>query len=313
MMRVEEQVESYISFKRGLGVAMVSDASALRQLERFAAAEGHAGPIDVGLALRWARSGEHARSYEAKRYELARRVCDYCAALGADVPRLPPGLMGRLEGRVEPYIYTDEEVSLLMRAASRMYDPEGRMRPLAYEVAVGLMRSTGMRPSEVLSLEDGDVDLGAGEIAVRRAKNGRERLVPLGPGAAGAIESYVRKRDSLRTGRKCPRLVVVGDSPVSVASLEHAFVELRCVLLGRGEVWERRPPRAYDLRHTFAVRTLLRWRSEGADVNAMLPVLATYMGHADISETYWYLTGCPELMSVASSAFEALARGPRRW
>ena len=100
MMRVEEQVESYISFKRGLGVAMVSDASALRQLERFAAAEGHAGPIDVGLALRWARSGEHARSYEAKRYELARRVCDYCAALGADVPRLPPGLMGRLEGRV---------------------------------------------------------------------------------------------------------------------------------------------------------------------------------------------------------------------
>ena len=104
-------------------------------------------------------------------------------------------------------------------------------------------------------------------------------------------------------------LVVNGDKPLRLGNIESSFCEIRCILLGRGEVWERRPPRLYDVRHTFAVRTILGWYESGEDVNAMLPALSTYMGHKKISETYWYLTGTPELLEVASSVFESWAKG----
>ena len=156
---VSEQVESYIGYKRGLGVEMVSEASALRQLARFAGEAGHEGPIDAGLAVSWATSGGgHDRAYECKRYELARRVTDYRAALGAGEPRLAPGLLGSASARVTPYIYTDEEVSLLMRASAGLYSQDDPMRPPAMEVLVGLMRSTGVRPSEALSMADSRFD-----------------------------------------------------------------------------------------------------------------------------------------------------------
>ena len=100
-----------------------------------------------------------------------------------------------------------------------------------------------------------------------------------------------------------------GDRPIRLSNLEHSFCEIRCVLLDRGKVWDRRPPRIYDMRHTFAVNTILSWYESGEDVNAMLPVLATYMGHKRISDTYWYLTGTPELLQVAGDAFERFSKG----
>ena len=167
-----------------------------------------------------------------------------------------------------------------------------------------------MRPNEALSLDDSDFDLDGEAICVRRAKNNRERIVPVDATIVDAIERYRHRRDDLRSGGECGRLFVVnGDKPVRLANLEHSFCEIRCALLDRGEVWERRPPRIYDVRHTYAVKTILSWHESGKDVNAMLPVLATYMGHKSISETYWYLTGTPELLQVASDAFERIAKG----
>lgn len=312
---VSEQVESYIDYKRGLGVEMVSEASALRQLARFAGEAGHEGPIDAGLAVSWATSGGgHDRAYECKRYELARRVTDYRAALGAGEPRLAPGLLGSASARVTPYIYTDEEVSLLMRASAGLYSQDDPMRPPAMEVLVGLMRSTGVRPSEALSMADSRFDGDAGTLTVVSGKGARDRLLPLDGGVVDAVRAYRELRDRQRTGRACDRLIVVrGDRPLSLGSAEGSFCEIRSVLLGRGELWQRRPPRLYDLRHTYAVRTLLRWHSEGRDVDAMLPALSTYMGHARLSDTYWYLTGTTELMEVAARAFEEAAGRRGAW
>ena len=123
---------------------------------------------------------------------------------------------------------------------------------------------------------------------------------------AGALSDYREARDAVRPNRECARLIVGEDGrEVRIWTLDGIFGSLRMCLLDRGRVWERRPPRLYDLRHTMAVRTLLRWHEEGRDVNALLPVLCHYMGHESISETYWYLTGTPELMEVASRAFES--------
>lgn len=192
-----------------------------------------------------------------------------------------------------------------MSCASRLYSQQDPLRPLALEFSIGLMRSCGLRTCEVAALEDSDFDGGSGMLTVRLSKNGRSRLIPLSGSVSAAVEAYRGRRDSLRGGSQCTRLVLgSGGGEVRIWTLEAMFSELRMCLLGRGEMWTRRPPRLYDLRHTMAVRTLLRWHGEGRDVNAMLPVLARYLGHASISETYWYLTGASELMELACSAFE---------
>ena len=315
MSTVSDQVEAYIAYKQGLGVTMRSEASVMRQLGRFAASVGHDGPIDVGLAVAWARSGRfHAEGYEIKRYEMARRIHEYNCALSGIPPSIPPGLLGKVSNRVTPYIYTDEEVSLLMRGAAGLYSQRDHTRAPAYATLIGILRATGMRPCEAVALEDGDFDAAAGTMTIRRGKNARERIVPLDRTVVDAVCAYRDQRERLRTGRSCARLLVTaGDQPVTVGGFEDSFQEIRCILLERGEVWSRRPPRPYDLRHTFAVRTILGWHEAGEDVNALLPVLATYLGHKSVVETYWYLTGTPELMEVASAAFDSFAEGNLPW
>ena len=315
MICVSEQVEAYIAYKNGIGVEMKSEASALRQFARFADSAGHAGPIDADIAVAWARSGTgHAEGYEIKRYEMARRVHDYSCALSGAPASMEPGLLGKVSNRVTPYIYTDEEVSLLMRGAAGLYTQRDKTKPLAYSTMIGLLRATGMRPGEACALEDSDFDPEAGVVTVRKAKNNRERVVPLDSASVEALLGYRNRRDEARTGASCTRLFVSdGDAPATLHGFEHAFCEVRCILLGRGEVWRRRPPRPMDLRHTYAVRTILGWHAAGEDVNSLLPVLATCMGHKSAAETYWYLTGTPELMEVAAAAFASMPEGGLPW
>jgi integrase len=315
MNTVEEQVEAFIAFKQGLGISMVSDIYTLRRLIRYAKEISHEGPITLELALSWAQNDKSAAGYAIKKYEMARRISEYSSVFDESTPRLPAGLLGKTNDRITPYIYTDEEVSLLMRAASKYYSQQDPLRPIAYEVLIGLLRATGMRPFEALCLEDRDFDQGNSLLMVRKAKNNKERMLPIDQSTCNALSFYQEMRDSLRTGSTCKNLIIAnGDMPLGLSSFQIAFYELRCILLDRGEVWQRRPPRPYDLRHSFAVRTLLSWHESKADINALLPALATYMGHANVSETYWYLTGTPELMEVACSAFEGLAKaGDRSW
>ena len=301
------QVEAYVLFKRGLGIEMATTATTLAQFVRFADSAGHTGPIDLDIAVAWARSGNgHRESYEATRYELARRVSDFARVMDPELPELPRGIMGKTKERVTPYVYTDEEVAVLMSCASRFYYLQDPLKPMSLEFAIGLMRSAGLRPNEALALEDADYDEGERMLTVRLSKNAKTRIVPLDDSVAEAIGAYRERRDAARADFSCTRLIVgTGSRAVRIWTLDDLFMELRMVLLGRGEMWQRRPPRLMDLRHTFAVRTLLRWHEEGADVNAMMPVLARYLGHESISETYWYLTGTPELMGIAGDAFEA--------
>ena len=301
------QVEAYVLFKRGLGIEMATTATTLAQFVRFADSAGHTGPVDLNIAVAWARSGNgHRESYEATRYELARRVSDFARVMDPELPELPRGIMGKTKERVTPYVYTDEEVAVLMSCASRFYYLQDPLKPMSLEFAIGLMRSAGLRPNEALALEDADYDEGERMLTVRLSKNAKTRIVPLDDSVAEAIGAYRERRDAARADFSCTRLIVgTGSRAVRIWTLDDLFMELRMALLGRGEMWQRRPPRLMDLRHTFAVRTLLRWHEEGADVNAMMPVLARYLGHESISETYWYLTGTPELMGIAGDAFEA--------
>jgi len=302
---VAGQVEAYVLFKRGLGVEIASDTATLGSLVRFAEAAGHEGPIDLDLAVAWATSGEgHKRTWEASRYELARRVADLARAMDPSMPELPRGLLGKVKERLTPYVLSDDDVSVLMSCAAAWYSNDP-LRPLMLSTSIGLIRACGLRPGEAIALEDSDLDLDSLTIAVRDSKFGRTRVLPIDDTVAAALSDWRERRDALRPDRSCTRLIVgEGGREVRIWTLDSTFEVLRMCLLGRGETWTRRPPRLYDLRHSYAVHTILGWHAQGLDVNSMIPVLCRYMGHESISETYWYLTGTPELMEVAASAFE---------
>jgi integrase len=309
MVSIAEQAEAFIGYKRGLGIGFETAANFLRQFVRYAESVNHEGPVDVEIACRWARSGEgHAISYECARYEAARRLSDFCRVFDDSLPRLPAGLLGKCGNRVEPYIYSDDDVSLLMYAAGMLSDVHP-LKPLAHSFLVGLLRATGMRPSEALNLADSDVDDAKRTILVRDSK-GKSRLVPLSASVTKAISVYRDARDGLRPHRKSPNLIIsTGGIALTLCAADAAFQEYRHVLLGRGKVWERRPPRLMDLRHSFCCWTIIHWHEAKRNVAALMPILSSYLGHEHIGDTYWYLSNVPRLMSIACEAFHVIAAG----
>ena len=309
MDSIADQVEVYIDYKRGIGVKFDTQAHHLRHFVRFAESAGHEGSIDLEITLLWARSGIcNTRAYESARYEEVRRFSDFCRVFDETLPKLPPGLLGKMKDRVEPYIYSDEDIALLMHAAGSIHDVHP-LRPLAHQFLVGLLRATGMRPSEPLDLKDGDVDEGKRTILIKDSK-GKSRLIPVSDTTLEAVAEYRDRRDYLRTHHRCNNLIIsTNGNALTIDSADSAFKEYRHVLLGRGEVWNRRPPRLYDARHSFCCHTIIGWYDEGRDVAALMPVLSRYVGHEHISDTYWYLSSVPRLLSIACEAF----RGTSAW
>jgi integrase len=307
MASIIEQVESYIDYKRGIGIGFETQANCLRQFARYVDSIGHAGPIDAELACNWARSGTgHTRGYESRRYEEVRRLSDFCRAFDEELPKLPPGILGKMGNRVEPYIYSDEDIALLMYAAGSINNVHP-LRPLSHRFLIGLLRATGMRPSEALNLADNDVDEEKRTILVRDSK-GKSRLLPVAGSTLEAISAYRAERERLRPHQRCRNLLLstYGDT-LTVTCADDAFQEYRHVLLGRGEVWKRRPPRLYDVRHSFCCWTIITWYEAGRDVASLMPALSNYMGHEHIGDTFWYLSNTPKLMSIACEAFGDIA------
>ncbi len=222
---------------------------------------------------------------------------------------MPEGsIFGSEPGRVAPHIYGEEEIVELLAAAHHL-GPPGSLRPATFETLFGLMASTGLRVSEATHLRDADVDLKREMLIVRQTKFAKSRQLPLHLSTVKALARYRRRRmrhvptmadTPFFTGSRGRRL---GQPPLGDRQAHRVFNALRDSLnwVNRGA---HAAPRLHDLRHTFAVRRLMRWHSEGADVDQMMLVLSTYLGHTKISHTYWYLSAVPELMALAGGKFE---------
>ena len=163
-----------------------------------------------------------------------------------------------------------------------------------------------MRVSEALSLQREDVDWVRSLLLVRHTKYRKSRYVPLSPTALQALDQYATLRNRRIPMPDDPAFLLFDNGrAISGAQARYAFAWIRCRL-----TWDpsRRRPRLYDLRHTFACRRLQAWYQEGRDVNSLLPLLTTYLGHTKVSDTYWYLTGTEALLSVAAGRFERLVQ-----
>jgi site-specific recombinase XerD len=176
------------------------------------------------------------------------------------------------------------------------------LRGASAETVVGLLWATGLRVGEALTLERTDVRFDDGLVSVRCSKYNKDRLVPLSESALDALASYARRRDRLCAEPKTTRFFVTPTGgPLGYQRLRTDF----CEVLEHGSIRDPRP-RLGDLRHAFAVRTLLGWYRSGLDVEALLPRLSTYLGHVTPASTYWYLSAAPELMAIAAERLEPI-------
>ena len=308
---VASLVESYLAARRSAGFDLREAGSQLRAFARFANQRRHRGPITRSLALDWAQSSKHGRPITAaRRVEVLRPFMKHCVALGCASETLPPGVCGPAHRRLTPHIYTDSEIRDLLEAAMRL-PPTGGLRPLCYKTLFGLLAVTAMRISEALGLESADVDLDQGLLTIRKTKFRKSRVVPIDRTTASALRGYqeVRQQHAVATG--CPAFFVSAiGKPLPSRTVHDVFRRLRDEL-GWHSRGSHPHPRLHDLRHTFICRALVRSQQNAVPADRVVDTIATYVGHAKVSDTYWYLSAIPELLGAAADRFAPSTGGER--
>jgi integrase/recombinase XerD len=309
MSGLERALDEYLALRRALGFELRRTEWALRRFVDFAEREG-AHRVTTDLALRWATLPAHVQESERSvRLGTVRRFAEYLRTTDPRTEVPPVDLLPSKVRRPQPYIYSDDEILRLIRAARALPSPTG-LRAWTYATLLGLLAVTGLRHSEALALDRGDVDLDAGVLTVRRGKCRKARLVPVHTTTCEQLERYARRRDRVhRTPRSDAFLVSERGLRLVQATVQHTFVVLsRQIGLRAPARSHGHGPRIHDLRHRLAVTTLMRWYQAGVVVDAKLPVLATYLGHTKVSDTYWYLSAVPELMHLAMARFDRKVR-----
>lgn len=303
---MEERVADYLITRRRLGFALRVEGEQLQRFARFADARGHRGAITIDLALAWAcashRSGPMGR---ARRLGGVRVLAKFCVPFEPETQVPPARLLGPAHRRLPPHIYTDEEVAQLLTTAANLESGQG-LRPASMQCLIGLLAATGLRVSEALNLQNADVDVEQGLLYVHQTKFRKSRCVPLHPTVCHALTAYARLRDQRLSPPRDPAFFLRDDGrALRYVHVLHAFQRLRAQL--GWDMGPQRRPRLCDLRHTFACNRLLNWYREGIDIHWAMPLLATYLGHVKVTDTYWYLTAVPALMAIAAERFEFLA------
>jgi integrase len=301
MSRLSGHAADYLELRRALGFKLAKESRLLPDFTAFAEAAG-AGTVTTDLAVRWAvRPDGTSPVWAAQRLSMVRGFARYLQTVdpAAQVP--PAGLLPARTRRVTPYIYSDTDIAALMAAADALRNP---LKAATIGTLIGLLAVTGMRGSEAMALDRGDLDP-AGLVTIRATKFRKSRQLPLHPSTLRALAGYQDIR-----GRLCPSpataslLVSTTGARLCHETVQPAFRHL-LRQAGIGQDTPRARATIHGLRHTFAVKTLLGWYRDGQDVQARLPALSTWLGHANPAATYWYLTATPELLALAAGRLEA--------
>jgi integrase/recombinase XerD len=310
MTSLRSAVQEYLAVRRGLGFQLRGAGRLLLQFVAFMDARP-ASHITTSLALAWAQQPQTVQPAEwARRLSIVRIFARYRHAMDPRTEIPPDGLLPFRPPRARPYLYADNELERLLRAALTMpyRDERTRLRPWVYYCLFGLLSVSGMRLGEARHLHVDDVDLDAGVLTIRGAKFGKTRLVPLHASTRTVLAEYLARRQRHWAGRVVSPYVFVSSwgNRLDVGDIHRTFYALSRQIGLRGPS-DRRGPRIHDLRHRVAVQTLWRWYRSGEDPERRLPILSAYLGHVHVRDTYWYLSAWPALMHAA------MARLERRW
>mgnify|MGYP001616566484 CR=1 FL=1 len=310
MNTVSQELDRYLSIRRSLGYGLGPTERILRRFIAFAERE-EAEYLSTALFLRWQEAFGHANRHTwARRLGMVRLFAQWLHGLDPRHEVPPQGLIPGRYRRVRPYIYSDEEIRRLVETAADLLSING-IRALTCSTVFGLIAVTGLRISEALSLDVADVDLDTGLLTLRRGKLGHARLLPVSDTTTVRLGAYARERDRLLGVRPNPFFVSDHGERLTDCGARYNFaIVCQAIGLRPAEKFHRhgRGPRIHDLRHTFAVRTLVNWYRTGKDPAREMIKLTTYLGHSDPAHTYWYLEAVPELLARASQRVEGEVR-----
>lgn len=301
MSTLAEHAQNYLTIRRALGFKLVGEGVLLAEFVAFAEKAGQR-TITTQFALEWARRPATGSSnYLSRRLRTVRTFARYLHALDPACEIPPLELLPASKYRPAPYIYRDEEITALMAATGAL---RPRLRAATFRTLIGLLACTGLRIGEAIRLDREDFDPANRLLTIRDSKFGKSREVLLHPSTVHALNEYGEIRDRL-----CPRppqrsffITTRGTRPCH-PTIHQPFR----ALLDQAGVSHPSPPRhvrIHDLRHSFAVKTLLDWYRDGGDVAARMPLLSTYLGHVDPAATFWYLSAAPELLALAAERLE---------
>jgi integrase/recombinase XerD len=300
---VRNAIEDYIALRRSLGFKLDDMAADLTKFASFL--EQKAAPyITTALALEWAmQSTDHLPSHWARRLGFVRVFARHWSATDPRTEIPPAGLLPFRAQRARPYLYTEQEIQRLL-AAAKSLSPASGLRPWTYHCLFGLLAVSGLRISEAIKLERQDVDFYQGVLTIRQTKFNKNRLIPLHTSTRDVLSEYAEHRDRLvpNPSSSCFLLNDCGRC-LERSAVRRTFYDLSRQIGLRGPA-DHTGPRIHDFRHRFALNTLIQWYRAGEDIERRLPVLSTFLGHAHVADTYWYLSIHPELMGLATERLE---------
>ena len=251
----------------------------------------------------------HAQpAYWVRRLSMVRLFAQYHSTLDHRTEVPPEGFISGKYHRTTPYIYNDTEISKLINTANSLPSPNG-LRAATYTTLFGLLTVTGMRILEPISLGIKDVDLKQGILTIKHTKFRKSRLLPIHPSTQEVLIKYRKLRDEIfpHTPSKS---FFISDNGISLTpwSVRYTFVKISHEI-GLRKKGDSYGPRILDFRHTFAVKTILKWYKDGFDVECQMPKLSTYLGHQHVNDTYWYISAVPELLNLAMMRLDKIEGG----
>lgn len=302
MSRLHQALADYLSVRRAMGYKLERAGKLLVQFVDDlddAAVE----IVTVEHCLAWATlPAAGSINWHAHRLSVVRGFASWLSTIdpATEVPPtdlLPP----ERNRRAIPYLYSQDELAALLAATSILSTP---LRTATYATLLALLAVTGLRVGEAIRLDRADLDLRAGLLTVRSTKFGKDRQVPLHPTTTTALVRYLKRRERLLPQPDTSAVFIsTAGTRLRYCNVSWTFLKL----VDHAGLTPRSPscrPRIHDLRHSFAVNTVLDGYRTGADVQARLPLLSTYLGHVHPANTYWYLSAAPELLALAGGRLQ---------
>ena len=309
MTDLRQAVDDYLRLRRSLGHQMAEAAYLLTDFAAFLDDRGEQ-TVTIAAALDWVktREPETVTTVSPRRITAVRGFARYLSGIDPATEVPPLGLVPYRRRRGQVFLYSDADVSAVMAAAKETIPQP--LRAATYHTLVGLLSAAGLRVGEAIKLDRGDIDWDQGVLHIRETKFGKSRLVPLHDSVMNALREHDTLRDQLMPKAKDPSFFV----SLTARRLIYAVVcpTFRTLVDAAGVGLDApHPPRIHELRHSFAVRTLLNWYRTEDNIQAKIPSLSTYMGHREPACTYWYLSAAPELLALAAARRHDIRKAAR--
>ena len=303
MKCLRDFVNDYINLRRQLGFKLIEAERLLNDFVFYMESKNTLF-ITIQLAVAWAKKPKNAlQSCWGTRLSVVRKFSYYINTIDSRNEIIPYRLLNYSIQRGNPHIYSDDQISKLLKACLSLKSKQG-IRSYSYYTIIGLLAVTGLRVSEVTSIMMNDMDLIHGRITISKSKKQKSRIIPLHKSTLQVLYKYLLYRNKISVKDKAPYLFISElGTRITSFTVRSTFIKLS------HETGLRKPtdsfgPRLHDLRHTFAVKTIIQWYEKKVDVDQNMPILSTYLGHTKVSDTYWYLSLVPELVMFSGKRLE---------